>query len=195
VSIDSDGDFVVTWMDTDGSLGGVFGRRFNALGAPNGGEFQVNLTIDGEQYDGSAAMYPDGDFVVAWSSRVDSDYDVLVRRFDSAGVPGPELQVNTYTPQYQVHPEVAVAANEQFVVVWDSDTQDGAQVGVFGQRFASLAVLDVDGNGTFGALTDALLILRFAFGFTGATLTGGAVGPGCTRCDAPAIQAYLETLI
>jgi hypothetical protein len=199
LSIDQDGDFVVTWMDSDGGGSfGVFGRRFNAVGAPVGGEFQVNMITYGVQEDGFAAMDADGDFVVAWSSRdpnSSSAYDIFVRRFDSAGVAGPELQVNIYTLAYQVHPEVATASGEQFVVVWDSDNQDGSQVGVFAQRFANLAVLDIDGNGTFGPLTDALLILRFAFGFTGATLTGGAVGQGCTRCDAPSIQAYLETLV
>jgi hypothetical protein len=56
------------------------------------------------------------------------------------------------------------------------------------------AQLDVDGNGTFGALTDGLLILRYLFGFTGTTLTTGAVGGGCTRCDVGAIVAYLDTL-
>ena len=57
-------------------------------------------------------------------------------------------------------------------------------------------VLDVDGNGTITALTDGLLVLRFLFGFTGATLTTGAVDANlCTRCDAAAIQTYLQTLI
>jgi hypothetical protein len=54
--------------------------------------------------------------------------------------------------------------------------------------------LDVDGNGSFGALTDGLLVLRYLFGFTGTTLTTGAVGGSCTRCDAAAIVAYLDGL-
>jgi hypothetical protein len=32
------------------------------------------------------------------------------------------------------------------------------------------------------------------FGFGGATLVSGAVGPGCTRCTAPAIESYLASL-
>jgi hypothetical protein len=55
--------------------------------------------------------------------------------------------------------------------------------------------LDIDGNGEVDALTDGLLALRFLFGFSGTTLTGGAVGNGCTRCDAAAIQTYLQTLV
>jgi hypothetical protein len=52
--------------------------------------------------------------------------------------------------------------------------------------------LDIDGNGQYDALTDGILILRYLFGFRGATLIDGAVAPDCTRCTAPEIEAYLE---
>ena len=41
-------------------------------------------------------------------------------------------------------------------------------------------------------LTDGLLVLRHLFGFTGATLTGGALGDGCTRCLAADITELPE---
>jgi hypothetical protein len=55
-------------------------------------------------------------------------------------------------------------------------------------------VLDIDKNNDLAALSDGLLVLRYLFGFSGATLTGGAVGPGCGRCDAAAITPYLQSL-
>jgi hypothetical protein len=76
-------------------------------------------------------------------------------------------------------------------VVWSSYEQDGFGYGVFARRSSVLADFDVDGNGIVDALTDTLLALRYAFGFRGATLIAGAVGDGCTRCDAPSIEAYL----
>ena len=36
-------------------------------------------------------------------------------------------------------------------------------------------------------------MLRYLFGFTGAALTNGALGPGCTRCDATAIHDYIAS--
>jgi hypothetical protein len=82
-----------------------------------------------------------------------------------------------------------------FVVAWMSDTQDGYLFGIFGQRFAGGgATIDVDGNGVVDALTDTLLMLRYVFGFRGNTLITGAVGGGCTRCSAPDIEAYIDTL-
>jgi hypothetical protein len=54
--------------------------------------------------------------------------------------------------------------------------------------------VDVDGNGRFEPLADGLLMLRYAFAFRGAVLVNDAVGSGCTRCDAPSIEAYLASL-
>jgi hypothetical protein len=51
---------------------------------------------------------------------------------------------------------------------------------------------DVDKNGAVTALTDGLIILRYLFGFTGATLTAAALGPGAMRTDPAAIAAYLD---
>jgi hypothetical protein len=53
-------------------------------------------------------------------------------------------------------------------------------------------LLDPDGNGLAQPLSDGLLLLRYFFGFRGATLITGAVGVGCTRCDAPSIEAFIE---
>ncbi len=55
---------------------------------------------------------------------------------------------------------------------------------------------DIDGDGEQLPLTDGSLLLRYLFGFTGATLTTGAVDmTDCTRCTAPAIEAYIESLL
>jgi uncharacterized repeat protein (TIGR02543 family) len=51
--------------------------------------------------------------------------------------------------------------------------------------------LDIDGNGVVDALTDGLMVLRWLFGLSGATLVQGAVGPGAIRTTAPQIELYL----
>jgi hypothetical protein len=50
---------------------------------------------------------------------------------------GSEFQVNTYTTDEQSYPRVATDALGNFVVVWQSNMQDGSFTGVFGQRFDS----------------------------------------------------------
>ena len=56
--------------------------------------------------------------------------------------------------------------------------------------------IDVDGDGELQPLTDGLLILRYLFGFTGTSLTVGAIDlANCTRCTADAIDTYLDSIV
>jgi hypothetical protein len=139
------GNFVVVWerayADGDGS--GVFGRRFDSIGSPQGSEFQVNAQTIGYQYGGSAACHDNGDFVVVWQQEDGGDTAIRGRRFDSNGTAiGIEFQVNTYTTFLQTDPRVATGPDRSFVIVWGSgsyfSSPDGGSSGVFGQRFDSV---------------------------------------------------------
>jgi hypothetical protein len=211
VGLDDGGDFVIAWQSygQDGMNDGIFARRFTSSGSSLSGDLQINTYTTNAQRFPSVVLDTDGDFVVAWSS-FDQDGSLdgaFARRFNQFGVPlAGEFQVNTYTMLNQsgayagnnapAGPAVGINDSGDFVVAWHSYGQDGAGGGVFAQRFDNVAVLDIDGNGDTAALTDGLLVLRFLFGFSGSTLTAGAVDlAGCQRCDATAIAAYLETLI
>ncbi|HEV8267762.1 MAG TPA: hypothetical protein VGR00_05995, partial [Thermoanaerobaculia bacterium] len=50
---------------------------------------------------------------------------------------GPEFRVDTYTTYSQASPRVASDAAGNFVVIWESDGEDGDRWGVFGQRYSS----------------------------------------------------------
>ena len=81
------------------------------------------------------------------------------------------------------------------MVAWENLDQDGSAYGIFARRLITLATIDVDGDGETEALTDGLLVLRFHFGFIAAALVTGAVDlADCTRCTAPAIEAYLASI-
>ena len=55
--------------------------------------------------------------------------------------------------------------------------------------------LDIDGDGSTSALTDGLLLLRYLFGFDGATLIDGALGDSATRKTAEGIKSYIQARI
>jgi len=142
VAFGAAGSFVVAWesFNQDASSSGVVARRFDAAGAPLGGEFLVNTYTTGGQYNVSVAASPAGDFVVSWTSRGQDggayDNGVFAQRYDAAASRlGGEFRVNTYTPSDQSQPAVAVDAAGGFVVAWQSAGQDGQYYGVFGQRF------------------------------------------------------------
>lgn len=55
-------------------------------------------------------------------------------------------------------------------------------------------LLDIDANGQADAITDGLLILRYAAGFRGEALIANSVGPGARRTTASAIETHLQGL-
>jgi hypothetical protein len=113
------------------------------LPLPAGGEFRVNTYTTNDQRFPAVAMDGGGNFVVVWTSEVyDGDASAVVgQRYDAAGVPlGGEFQVNVYTTGLQRRPAVAMDSRGNFVVVWESDGQDGSSYGVFGRRFDAAGV-------------------------------------------------------
>lgn len=138
----TDGAFVVVWanQDQDGDNWGVFGRRYDASGRPQSGEFQVNSHTLNGQYVPQVAMAGDGRFVVVWmSTGQDGDSNgIFAQRYSATGAPeGAEFQVNSFTAGSQASPKIAMAADAGFVVVWSSRDQDGDGNGVYGQRYSS----------------------------------------------------------
>jgi len=122
----------------------IFGQRFDAAGGPQGSEFRVNTTTVDWQTDPSVAMGTTGDFVVVWRSANQDggapgtmvSGGVFGQRFDASGnALGGEFQVNSFVDGYQGNPWVAMDADGNFVVAWESESQDGSGYGVFAQRY------------------------------------------------------------
>ena len=53
----------------------------------------------------------------------------------AAQLVGAEFQIHTFTTDYQAHPVAAADPAGGFIVVWDSEAQDGSARGVRGRRF------------------------------------------------------------
>ena len=140
VAADASSNVVVVWRSLfqDGDLLGIHGQRYDHQGNPVGAEFQVNQGGAGSQFNPAVAKAPSGEFVVTWTDGGgDGDQPgVFGRRFDSSGSPiGGNFQVNTYTVGPQDRSAVAMAPDGAFVVVWESEEQDGSDEGVFAQRY------------------------------------------------------------
>ena len=62
-----------------------------------------------------------------------------------------------------------------------------------GSSVRAIDTFDIDGDGRKDALTDGLLVLRHLFGFSGTTLTEGAIAGDATRSTVSEIESYLQT--
>ncbi|WP_442769303.1 hypothetical protein, partial [Zoogloea ramigera] len=164
------GGFVVVWRSDsqDGSSAGVYGQRYDAAGVAAGGEFRVNETTAGGQYQPDVSAIAGGGFAVSWYnenydvSGTGSYQDVYVREYagDGTALTG-QLKANTPTASQssQSEPAIASLGSGNYVVVWRSEGQDGSQSGVYQQLFgdatelprqASPSLGDFAGTLTFG---------------------------------------------
>jgi hypothetical protein len=149
VAMDRSGDFIVTWSSfgQDGSGYGVYGRRFNSAGAPQGGEFRVNTTtLNYQQYPDVAADF-DGNFTIAWTSW-DQDGDrngVFARSYNadgsdvinaSLGTPLGEIQVNMSFFGDQMFPTIAMDADGDQVIAWMSRPSQVEGADIFFQQLS-----------------------------------------------------------
>ena len=139
----ADGSFVVVWDEemADGDARGIFGRRLDAAGMPVAGEIAINLTTAGDQNDPVVAPASDGGFLVLWETESFNPpipENVVARRFDASGMPvGGEIDINQYDLGDQEDIDVAADASGNFVVVWESDSQDGDYETVVARRLDS----------------------------------------------------------
>ncbi|MCU0527027.1 MAG: hypothetical protein MUF72_19650 [Elainella sp. Prado103] len=152
VAIDSGGNFVVVWTSEGRGFSGedVYGQRFDANTGLIGSEFKINLTTQQDQSNPDVAIDAVGNFVVVYESEFqdnntngrDGDGSgIFLQRFNRAGaIVGREERVNTITDRDQTTPVVAMNGLGEFVVVWNSDRQDGSSSGLFGQRYNSAGI-------------------------------------------------------
>lgn len=157
VAMGAAGDFVVVWESfgtsgSDNDFVSVQARRFDFDGTPFGDDFQVNAYTTRGQRSAEVAKIAGGAFVVAWQSygSYGDDVDdgvppdrakesVQMRRFSADGMPlNRDFQVNTYTGNQQWYAAISVGVGSEFVVVWESRSDDPTNYlpfGIRGQRF------------------------------------------------------------
>ena len=120
----------------------MYARLYDAAGNPQSGEILVNQTTIGDQSRATVAIDAVGNFVVAWSGNGGGGdgADVYFRRFTATGAdPGAgvvgEVRVNVAIPGNQSRPDIAMKANGDFAVVWQSDETGDLEIWM--RRFLS----------------------------------------------------------
>jgi len=134
----ADAGFAQSWQCLVVSL-----QRFNASGVKVGGEVHINATTVGPQDFPQTFGVPDGVYLAVWEgSGPGDDYGIFTQRFNSAGAKvGVETLVNTASVDIQSEHMVAVQANGNYLIIWESysDTVTGPdQKDVFSQLYNSV---------------------------------------------------------
>ena len=150
VAVAADGSFMVVWtndpLDTVPGLDEteVNGRIFEADGTPRTAEFMLNGYTFRYQRRPRVAANADGSFSVVWQS-TDQDGEVgsiagAVFAPDGTRI-SQETVINSFTEGQQDDPRISTNGSD-FLVVWESEDQDGSGEGVFGQAFRPRDLFD-----------------------------------------------------
>jgi hypothetical protein len=138
--IDNAGNVTVIWtsLGQDGDQGGIFARKFQLSGSPQGDEFQINVTTAGDQAGARAGADSTGNVVVAWRS---GEGEVIARMYSVTGAPTTgEIAVNSMTRGREELIAVEVDPVGSFRAHWESYSPDDVLLGRWVRSF------DASGN-------------------------------------------------
>lgn len=131
VAADLQGNFVVTYVRTDGGDDSVLAQRYDPDGLLVGSEFEVD-TSAGAANDNNPniGMALNGAFVIAWERIVGGDADIYARLYPAGGgAPGAPFQVDAgVAATQQTNPATAIDDSGNFIVAWQADDADPGNV-------------------------------------------------------------------
>jgi alpha-tubulin suppressor-like RCC1 family protein len=124
----------------DANLAAKSATAIAKVSAAIGPEFKVNVETEDAQQFPSIAKIETG-YAVVWASRNQdsSGYGVYGQRYNANGVAqgATDLPISTTPLGNQTLPRVAGLTSGKFVVVWQSDGQDGSGTGIYARSFSA----------------------------------------------------------
>ncbi|MFK7933076.1 MAG: hypothetical protein AB8G22_06160, partial [Saprospiraceae bacterium] len=130
IACDRYGNHVIIWTNerVEGEDFNVFGRVFNADGTARTDEFLVNTFTFDKQWAGKVAMSPTGNFTVVWQSNKQDNNGIGIygQQYDIDGNRlGSEFQVNQLIQFDQTAADIAMDAQGNFAVSWETNIATG----------------------------------------------------------------------
>ena len=190
----------------DGSAAGIYSQLYNAVGDKVGGEVLVNTVTANGQIDPTVAALSDGSYVIAWASALAdaSGSAVAFQRFSAAGAKvGVETLANTFTTGDQLAPAITSLTTGGFVIAWQSQLQDGSQLGIYAQRFSAAGAkvgTEIAVNTFTTGSQDSPAIASLASGafvivWQSASQDGSSLGVYAQRYNSSGVAVGGETLV
>ena len=143
VAMNGAGEALVAWNCYMPALGGnnICAQRYSSTGGAVGGNTNVNNITTGDQNFPAVGLAPDGRGVVVWMGEGIDLFEIYARRISSTGQPqGLDIFVNSTTAESQEYPDIVMAADGSFIVVWESSTSGSTDPEVHGRLFTDAGV-------------------------------------------------------
>jgi hypothetical protein len=124
ISMDSSGNFVITWVDDRNTNLDIYAQRYNSSGTHLGSNFKVNEDVgSADQWSPAVAMDNSGNFVITWEDDRTGNKDIYAQRYNSSGAPlGSNFKVNDdLGTAGQGYPAISMDGSGNFVITWSDD--------------------------------------------------------------------------
>ena len=137
-AVTTNGGFAV-WQDniTDGDGWGVRAMRLDSTLSRSGSSFRVNVQGAGDQQNPRVALLQGGGAVFVWQGGPKQSQHIYARFLSSSNtwLMTNDVEVNTFTNNFQINPAVATLTNGNVVVVWGSfdEVSSSSLQDVYGQ--------------------------------------------------------------
>ncbi len=143
----ANGKIVVLWTEeypfatgADGSGSTIRARIYDPVTETFAAAIQINTTAGNDQMDARIAALPDGQFVVVWTDKSQTDPDdsfaaVRMQVFNATGGKvGTEILVNDQVNFEQANPVISVLRDGRFVVAWEDQAQTAGDTSGYAVR-------------------------------------------------------------
>jgi len=136
VAIDSQGRFVVVWLEGKSAYP-IKACVFDAAGVAELPSFRVDTVSPRSVTSPSVAMHEQGDYVVSWDGDPNraADDDIHLRQFDPNNLPlDDQIMVNSTRQGAQRNPRIALNQHGICLVVWEHESgSDANGIDILGQ--------------------------------------------------------------
>jgi hypothetical protein len=145
ISMNSIGNFVITWSDSRNSEDDIYVQRYSIDGNVLGSNFKVNDDLGfASQSNSSISVDSSGNFVITWQDdrNKNDDGDIYAQRYSAAGsMLETNFKVNDDQGNaWQALPAISGDGSGAFVITWSDWRHDGnGSIGsdIYAQRFSS----------------------------------------------------------
>ena len=132
VAMDADGNAMVVWQHSDGSLTDIWANRYEVGSGWQGPEL-IEMNNAGNADNPQVAMDADGNAIVVWQHYDGMRNNIWANRYEvGSGWQGPEL-IETNDAGSADNPQVAMDANGNAMVVWQH--YDGTRYNIWANRY------------------------------------------------------------